>query len=67
MSSGQFLAETPEQSTIGLGVGTLYSDIVTNYGLKTKESLKFVSTSSTNYSSTLGYTCGVGAGWIDNS
>ncbi len=53
-----------EKVTFGLGVGSLYSGIGGNVGLKSKTDFKYFSTGCVSYSSINGSACGVGLGWV---
>lgn len=50
--------------TFGLGLGSLYSGIGLNAGLKSETDLRLFSAGCVSYSSLYGKTCGVGASWI---
>lgn len=50
--------------TFGLGVGSLYSGVGVNAGVRSKTDFKYISAGCVSYSSIYGETCGVGAGWV---
>ena len=58
----QVIAE--EKVTLGLGLGSLYSGLGGNIGLKSKTDFKYLSAGCISYSSLNGSVCGAGAGWV---
>ncbi|MEW6999216.1 hypothetical protein AADZ86_16140 [Colwelliaceae bacterium BS250] len=50
--------------SFGIGIGSAYSGIGGNFGIVSKNDMKYISAGCVDSSSMYGTTCGVGAGWI---
>ncbi|MGB0893390.1 MAG: hypothetical protein ACPGUD_03215 [Parashewanella sp.] len=59
-----FQATAEEKVTFGLGLGSLYSGVGGNIGLKSKTDFKYLSAGCVSYSSLNGSVCGAGVGWV---
>lgn len=53
--------------TLGLGIGTMYSGIGANFGLRSDTDIKYLSIGCFEYSSIYGGKCGAGIGWINSN
>lgn len=50
--------------SLGLGVGSKYSGLGTNFSLVSENDMKYISAGCLSYGSRSGATCGAGLGWI---
>ena len=56
--------KSDKQYSIGLGLGSSYSGIGTNFSFLSKTDMKYISAGCIEYDSYNGATCGFGVGWI---
>ena len=66
LTSFQVLAEEEQSDfTFGVGLGSLYSGLGANFGVRTDTDFKYVSAGCMAYSTLYGEACGVGVGWVN--
>lgn len=65
--ASSFNATANQRFSFGAGMGSLYSGLGINAGLRTNHDFKYISVGCVAYSERYGKICGAGAGWISTN